>query len=92
MRPAILLGICGHLVTWFSDMAQFNFLQGFLSDLYIVMKKEEVIMALRALAKKHPYAENVGYKWKNPLNPKSTGIRWSTSDLNLFKKLQKEYR
>jgi hypothetical protein len=56
------------------------------------MKKEEVIIALRALAKKHPYAENVGYKWKNPLNPKSTGIRWSTSDLNVFRKLQKEYR
>jgi hypothetical protein len=56
------------------------------------MKKEELIIALRALAKKHPYAENVGYMWKNPLNPKSKGIRWSSRDLTLFRKFQLEYR
>lgn len=56
------------------------------------MKKEEHIIALRALAKKHPYAENVGYKWKNPLNPRSTGVRWSVSDLKLFRQFQKEFR
>jgi len=56
------------------------------------MKKEELLLGLRALAKKHPYAENVGYMWKNPLNPKSKGIRWSITDLKLFRKLQLEYR
>jgi len=56
------------------------------------MKKEELILALRALAKKHPYAENVGHMWKNPLNPKSTGKRWSVTDLKLFRKFQSEYR
>jgi hypothetical protein len=56
------------------------------------MKKEERIFALRALAKKHPYAENVGYMWKNPLNSRSKGIRWSTQDLKLFRKFQIEYR
>lgn len=56
------------------------------------MKKEELILALRALAKKHPYAENVGYMWKNPLNIRSKGIRWSTRDLNLFRKFQLDYR
>jgi hypothetical protein len=56
------------------------------------MKKEELVSALRALAKKHPHAQDVGYMWKNPLNPKSRGIRWSAQDLQLFRKLQKEYR
>lgn len=56
------------------------------------MKKEELILALRALAKKHPYAEDVGYLWKNPLNPRSTGRRWTNRDLNLFRKFQIEYR
>lgn len=55
------------------------------------MKKEELIAALRALAKKHPHAKDVGYMWKNPLNPKSTGRRWSTSDLKLFRQFQAEY-
>jgi hypothetical protein len=54
------------------------------------MKKEELLLALRALAKKHPYAENVGYMWKNPLNPKSKGIRWSLTHLKLFRKFQLE--
>ena len=56
------------------------------------MKKEETILALRELAKKNPYAEHVGYMWKNPLNPRSRGIRWTTKDLTLFRKLQLEYR
>ena len=56
------------------------------------MKKEELISALRMLAKKHPYAENVGYKWKNPLNPRSIGRRWSATDLKLFRQFQLEYR
>jgi hypothetical protein len=56
------------------------------------MKKEERILALRELAKKHPYAKNVGYMWKNPLNSKSKGIRWSTQDLELFRKFQIKYR
>ena len=56
------------------------------------MKKEERILALRALAKKHPRAKDIGYTWKNPLNPKSRGIRWSTEDLLLFRKFQGQYR
>ena len=57
-----------------------------------MMKKEEIIQSLRALAKKHPYAEHVGYMWKNPLNPKSKGRRWTIPDLKLFRTFQKEYR
>jgi hypothetical protein len=56
------------------------------------MKKEELIFALRTLAQIHPYSEHVGYMWKNPLNPRSKGIRWTTRDLNLFRKFQIEYR
>jgi hypothetical protein len=56
------------------------------------MKKEERIIALRILAKNHPYDENVGYMWKNPLNPRSKGIRWTTQDLLLFRKFQNEYK
>jgi len=56
------------------------------------MKKEELILALTALAKKHPHAKNVGFMWKNPLNPKSKGKRWSDTDLKLFRQLQIQYR
>jgi hypothetical protein len=56
------------------------------------MKKEDLVAALRALAKKHPYAKEVGYMWKNPLNPKSRGKRWSVADLNLFRQFQRQYR
>lgn len=56
------------------------------------MDKDERILALRVLAKKHPYAENVGFFWKNPLNPRSRGIRWTKSDLNMFKQFQSEYK
>jgi hypothetical protein len=50
------------------------------------------MLALRALAKKYPYAKDVGYMWKNPLNPKSRGIRWSATDLSVFRTFQLEYR
>jgi len=56
------------------------------------MNKEERILALKALAKKHPSAENVGFMWKNPLNPNSKGIRWTPQDLDLFRKFQMKYR
>jgi len=56
------------------------------------MKKEELIEALRALAKKHPNAVHVGYMWKNPLNPRSIGRRWTPADLKLFRKFQFEYK
>uniref|UniRef100_A0A6C0KCM3 Uncharacterized protein n=1 Tax=viral metagenome TaxID=1070528 RepID=A0A6C0KCM3_9ZZZZ len=56
------------------------------------MKKEERIFAIRTLARQHPYAENVGYMWKNPLNPRSRGIRWSRQDLTLFRNFQIECR
>ena len=35
------------------------------------MLKNDLINALRELARLHPYTENVGYIWKNPLNPRS---------------------
>ena len=56
------------------------------------MKREEVILALRELAKKNPRAKDVGYMWKNPLNPRSKGRRWTVADLKLFRQLQLEYR
>jgi len=56
------------------------------------MNKQERVVALIALAKKHLYAENVGYMWKNPLNPRSRGIRWSAQDLKLFRDFQNQYR
>jgi len=56
------------------------------------MNKEERIEALMALAKKHPHAKDVGFLWKNPLNSKSTGIRWNKRDLELFRKFQIKYR
>lgn len=56
------------------------------------MDKGERMLALRILAKEHPYAENVGFFWKNPLNPRSRGIRWTNSDLNMFKQFQSEYK
>lgn len=56
------------------------------------MNKQERILALRALAMKYPRVENVGHIWKNPLNPKSRGLRWTNSDLNMFRQFQSEYR
>ena len=56
------------------------------------MKNEELEAALRILAKRHPNVKDVGYMWKNPLNPKSTGIRWTPKDLKLFRQLQREYK
>jgi hypothetical protein len=58
----------------------------------LYMKKEELTLALRALAKKHPYAKDVRFMWKNPLNSKSRGRRWTPTDLSLFRKFQLEYR
>lgn len=54
--------------------------------------KEEIILALKALAQKHPYAEHVGHLWKNPLNPRSKGRRWTNQDLDLFRKFQRDAR
>lgn len=56
------------------------------------MKLSERMNALRALAKKHPYAQEVGHLWKNPLNPRSRGIRWTNDDLGQFRAFQLEYR
>jgi hypothetical protein len=53
------------------------------------MNKEERIAALKALAKKHPLTKDVGFLWKNPLNAKSKGIRWTPRDLEMFRKFQK---
>lgn len=63
-----------------------------LNSTVTIMNREERVKALKALAKKHPYATDVGYLWKNPLNPRSVGIRWTNRDLDLFKKFQIESR
>ena len=56
------------------------------------MKKEERIAALKALAIKHLFIDPVGHLWKNPLNPRSTGIRWTQSALDFFKQEQRQYQ
>lgn len=47
--------------------------------------------SLRALARKHPHSEHVGFMWKDPLNKKSKGIRWTRRNLNTFRKFQKSF-
>ncbi len=54
------------------------------------MLKAERIRALRQLARIHPTAEQTGFLWKNPFNPKSRGIRWTKKDLELFRQFQNE--
>jgi hypothetical protein len=58
------------------------------------MNKQERINALRTLAMKHPVGgvdHIYGYgRWKNPLNPRSTGLRWTRRDLELFRQFQQE--
>lgn len=54
------------------------------------MIKEEKFIALFELAQRHPYDEYIGYKWKNPLNNKSKGIRWRKQDIEQFRKFQKQ--
>ena len=56
------------------------------------MKKEEKIAALKALALQHPRADFVGQLWKNPLNPRSVGRRWTNKDLQLFRQFQRDAR
>jgi len=51
------------------------------------MNKREKIEALKELAKQYPHTEHVGTIWKNPLNTKSKGIRWTNSDLECFRKI-----
>jgi hypothetical protein len=55
------------------------------------MNTKERLAALRELAKKNPHATAVGFLWKNPLNPRSKGIRWTPRDLEIFRKFQIEY-
>jgi hypothetical protein len=55
------------------------------------MNKKEKIEGLKELAKQYPHTEHVGTMWKNPLNPRSKGIRWTNSDLILFRMFQHEY-
>ena len=55
------------------------------------MKKVELYAALRELARQNPHLEPYGV-WKNPLNPRSRGKRWTLADVELFKKFQAEYR
>ena len=52
------------------------------------MLKQERIRALQELARLHPTIEHVGTIWKNTFNPKSRGIRWRPSDLEMFREFQ----
>jgi hypothetical protein len=58
------------------------------------MTREQRIGGLKELALKHPEGDVdhiYGYgRWKNPLNPRSTGLRWTRRDLELFKLFQQE--
>ena len=57
------------------------------------MKKAERIAALKELARLHPHHTGwLGTLWKNPLNPRSTGLRWTNKDMELFKQFQKDAR
>jgi hypothetical protein len=56
------------------------------------MIKEERKAGLKALAKMHPHAEHVGNLWRNPLDAKSTGIRWTKADIDMFREFQSQYR
>ncbi len=55
------------------------------------MNNREKTEALKELAKQYPHIEHVGTMWKNPFNPHSKGIRWTKSDLSLFRMFQKDY-
>ncbi len=50
--------------------------------------RRDVRCALIELARLHPYGEPVGNLWKNPLNPRSTGRRWTLRDLEFFRRWQ----
>jgi hypothetical protein len=58
------------------------------------MNKAEKNLALKALASKHPVGgvdHIYGYgRWKNPLNPRSRGRRWTHADLDIFHRFQLE--
>jgi hypothetical protein len=62
------------------------------SSLSLAMRKEEKLAALKELARRYPRVKDVGHFWKNPLDPKSRGIRWTKTDLALFLELQKKHR
>ncbi len=58
--------------------------------------KTEKLRALRALAKLHPSGgvdHIYGFgRWKNPLNPQSKGIRWTPTDLDIFRTFQSDIK
>ena len=63
----------------------------FYNFLFYYMNKKERITALKELARQYPDIEHVGTIWKNPLNMRSKGIRWTKSDLILFRMFQRDY-
>jgi hypothetical protein len=60
------------------------------------MNKQEKLEALRVLAVMHPRGgvdHIYGHgRWKNPLNIRSTGRRWTRSDLEIFRQFQSVVR
>ena len=72
------------------DLTEMHY-EWFMTEFENFTKKQELERALRELARLNPHAKNVGGIWKNPLNPRSRGRRWDSSQLELFRKFQKEY-
>jgi hypothetical protein len=56
------------------------------------MKKEELFLALKELARLNPDAKDIGTIWKNPHNPRSRGRRWSQNQIEIFRAFQKEFK
>jgi hypothetical protein len=54
------------------------------------MKVAERRAALFELARRHPFITEVGSLWKNPYNPRSTGIRWTNRDYAFFRDCQRQ--
>jgi hypothetical protein len=53
------------------------------------MTRKQKVTALKALARKYPTGGPFGV-WKNPLDPKSRGMRWTGDDYEMFERFQKE--
>lgn len=55
------------------------------------MKIAERRAALKELARLNPHAQSVGNLWKNPFNPRSTGIRFTNRDYAYFRDRQRDF-
>ena len=77
-----------------ADLAEFGVFPKVVRGGYRIMKSRSNKTrkaGLRALAKKHPYAKHVGFKWIAP-GSRSRGIRWTQKNLATFRALQKQYQ